>query len=264
MKIRLFSDLHLEFASMNIDPAGEDLIIFAGDIGIHTTGLQFAKQVARDLSVPVLYVAGNHEYYRDTDMGLDFHTWEDTPNDLAAEADLTDKIRKGRATYFEDTCIVYKGVRFIGSTLWTGMDFFGENDFWVRNCVVNALNDYVVIWSKMNHVLQIDQVIQRYKDSLFFISERLHEPFKGPTVVITHHTPSSLSVSPQYRDNPVTAAYSNRLENLILDTDPVLWVHGHTHHSFDYDLGATRVVCNPRGYQPRESTGFNSNLLIEV
>jgi predicted phosphodiesterase len=264
MKIRPFSDLHLEFASIDLAPIGEDLIIFAGDIGIHTTGLEVAKKVARNFSVPVLYIAGNHEYYRNSEIGLDSHTWEGTPDDLRAAADLTDKIRKGRATYFENTCIVYKGVRFIGSTLWTGMDFFGENDFWVRQRVVAALNDYQVIWSEMNHPLQIEQVIQRYKDSLFYLSEKLHEPFKGPTVVLTHHTPSSLSVSPRYRDDPVTAAYSNRLENLILDTNPAVWFHGHTHCTFDYDLGATRIVCNPRGYQGYEDTGYNPELLVEV
>ncbi len=28
----------------------------------------------------------------------------------------------------------------------------------------------------------------------------------------------------------------------------VLWIHGHTHDSFDYVHNGTRVVCNPRGY----------------
>jgi len=27
-----------------------------------------------------------------------------------------------------------------------------------------------------------------------------------------------------------------------------LWIHGHTHESFDYMVGDTRIVCNPRGY----------------
>ena len=26
-----------------------------------------------------------------------------------------------------------------------------------------------------------------------------------------------------------------------------LWIHGHTHDSFDYVVNGTRVVCNPRG-----------------
>jgi hypothetical protein len=28
----------------------------------------------------------------------------------------------------------------------------------------------------------------------------------------------------------------------------VLWTHGHMHDPFDYMIGSTRVVCNPRGY----------------
>jgi hypothetical protein len=37
-----------------------------------------------------------------------------------------------------------------------------------------------------------------------------------------------------------------------------LWVHGHTHSSFDYLLNGTRVVCNPRGYPLRRQGGFEN------
>ena len=44
-----------------------------------------------------------------------------------------------------------------------------------------------------------------------------------------------------------------------------LWVHGHFHDSFDYDVYGTRVVCNPRGYSPDAlNPGFDSDLVIEV
>jgi hypothetical protein len=45
---------------------------------------------------------------------------------------------------------------------------------------------------------------------------------------------------------------------------------GHTHDSFDYMLGKSRVVCNPRGYPINRGTGeyenpkFNSQLIVEV
>lgn len=263
MKIRPFSDLHLEFAPIELAPIGEDIIIFAGDIGIHTLGAQVANKVARNFNVPVLYTAGNHEYYRTPELSLDEHTWEDTPGDIGREVDHTSVIEKGKSTYFENGCAIYEGVRFIGASLWTDMEFFGKN-FLVEMQVHRAMNDFRVIWSKNNHPLTIEMVINRHKESLAFIKDTLAESFDGPTVVITHHTPSSLSVPEEFKSSPVTAGYSSRLEEFILDLKPTLWIHGHTHNRFDYVLGETRVVCNPRGYIPYEDTGFDPNFIVEV
>lgn len=30
------------------------------------------------------------------------------------------------------------------------------------------------------------------------------------------------------------------------------WTHGHTHDNYDYMIGTTRIVCNPRGYDGHE------------
>jgi hypothetical protein len=39
------------------------------------------------------------------------------------------------------------------------------------------------------------------------------------------------------------------MDGFILDHPEIcLWTHGHTHEDFDYHIGSTRVVCNPRGY----------------
>lgn len=263
MKIRPVSDLHLEFASIDFAPAGEDVIIFAGDIGIHTTGMKVANKVASTFGVPLIYIAGNHEYYRTRGLSLVDHTWESTPVDLAREAYHTTVIEKNLTTYFENGCAVYDGVRFIGATLWTDMEYFGKNPL-VEMTVKGALNDYRLIWSENNHPLTIEMVIERHKASLAFIKERLAEPFAGPTVVITHHTPSSLSVPDEYKNDHVTAGYTSRLEEFILDAQPELWIHGHTHNRYDYNLDQTRVVCNPRGYVGYEETGFDPNLIIEV
>ena len=42
------------------------------------------------------------------------------------------------------------------------------------------------------------------------------------------------------------------MNDFILEHQPRLWIHGHTHESFDYEIGKTRVVCNPRGYASTE------------
>jgi hypothetical protein len=46
-----------------------------------------------------------------------------------------------------------------------------------------------------------------------------------------------------------------------------LWVHGHTHDSFDYTIKGTRVVCNPRGYARdgvNENPHFEPGFTVQV
>ena len=47
----------------------------------------------------------------------------------------------------------------------------------------------------------------------------------------------------------MNGGYSSDLSEFILDHPQIkLWTHGHTHEDFDYLIGSTRIVCNPRGY----------------
>jgi len=63
----------------------------------------------------------------------------------------------------------------------------------------------------------------------------------------------------------MNGAYHSDLSEFILDHPQIkLWTHGHTHHPFDYMIGGTRIVCNPRGYDGYEATGWNPNLLLEI
>jgi Icc-related predicted phosphoesterase len=89
------------------------------------------------------------------------------------------------------------------------------------------------------------------------------------TVVMTHHAPSFQSISPHYAGSDLNAAYASELYNAYSDDAmPILHIHGHVHDSFDYMLGDTRVVCNPRGYLnmgPGDlNSKFNPNLVIDV
>jgi hypothetical protein len=69
-------------------------------------------------------------------------------------------------------------------------------------------------------------------------------------VVVGHHTPSHKSCHPRYaHDDIMNGGYHSDLSEFILDhPEIVLWTHGHTHELFDYTIGDTRIVCNPRGY----------------
>ncbi|WP_229412285.1 MULTISPECIES: hypothetical protein [unclassified Massilia] len=99
-----------------------------------------------------------------------------------------------------------------------------------------------------------------------WLEGKLNESFAGRTVVITHMAPSMSSVAPEYGANPVSAAFSSRLDELVVKAD--IWIHGRTHSSFDYQLSRCRVVANPLGYIMRdgqpENQNFNPDLTIEI
>jgi predicted phosphodiesterase len=85
------------------------------------------------------------------------------------------------------------------------------------------------------------------------------------TIVVTHHAPSIKSIADRYRADPVSAAFASNMDDFILEHQPRLWIHGHTHESFDYKIGKTRVVCNPRGYaSTEENKGFRPDYTLVV
>ena len=89
----------------------------------------------------------------------------------------------------------------------------------------------------------------------------------GPTVVITHHAPSQMSIHPRFAGSLLNACFVSAAERLIDGGRARLWIHGHTHDSFDYFLNGTRVVCNPRGYAKNgmnENPLFDANFSVEI
>jgi Icc-related predicted phosphoesterase len=81
-------------------------------------------------------------------------------------------------------------------------------------------------------------------------------------VVVGHHTPSPFSIHPKYaHDKLMNGGYHSDLIDFILERPQIkLWTHGHTHEHFDYMIGSTRVVCNPRGYADYEEIADNFQL----
>ncbi|MGE5103517.1 MAG: metallophosphoesterase, partial [Betaproteobacteria bacterium] len=100
-----------------------------------------------------------------------------------------------------------------------------------------------------------------------WLAARLSEPSRLPTVVITHHAPSRRSIHARFADSLLNACFVSDLERLMDRDRAALWIHGHTHDSFDYTVNGTRVVCNPRGYAKdgvNENALFDPNLVIDV
>jgi Icc-related predicted phosphoesterase len=110
-----------------------------------------------------------------------------------------------------------------------------------------------------------EDAIQLHMASREWLVAILAEPFDGKTVIVTHHAPSSQSVHPRYARDLLTPAFASNLENLMGCDRAALWVHGHMHDPFDYEIYGTRVVCNPRGYAPNSLTPeFRPEWVVEV
>ena len=66
MKIRVLSDLHLDFdddhASFTVPELPSDVVVIAGDVQLGSAGIDWIADRFGD--VPKLYVLGNHEFYR--------------------------------------------------------------------------------------------------------------------------------------------------------------------------------------------------------
>ena len=280
MKIKLVSDLHLEFGDITIpNDEGADVLILSGDIMIaeelydipapdpyvpggmkdYMSKIQrvgrfrdFLKRCSETFP-HVVYVAGNHEFYHGK--------WMRSLDVLASECEKFPNI------YFMECGHKTIGdVTFIGGTLWTDMN---KGDPLTLHAVRDMMNDFRVIRKEFEGYTKLKPVdtVVRHKRMLKYIDEVTAGKLDEKFVVVGHHSPSRMSIHEQYKnDYLMNGAYSSDLSDFILDRPQIkLWTHGHTHHVFDYMIGSTRIVCNPRGYEGWEDdTGWDITKIIEV
>jgi len=254
MKIQIFSDLHVDACRIKkiTIQDGVDLVIVAGDTceGVLRAFEELRRIVP--MHIPIIVVMGNHEYYR-----------RFVPHEL--------ELARSHGAAFnvhllENATVVLGGVRFLGATLWTDYAIFGEaNKAAVMNACASGMNDHRLIgWQKQPWLrFRPQEAALLHHQSKAYLTETMAVPFNGPTVVVSHHAVHWDSVHPRYRTDPVTGAFVSDLSALIEVHRPALWVHGHVHHSFDYRIGETRIVCNAHSYGD-ENPAFDGTLMVEV
>ena len=248
MRLRILSDLHVEFEDFEPPPADADVVLLAGDIHVRHHGVDWARD--RFPGVPVVYVPGNHEYYGGA---LPAHL--ETMKRQAAGSNVR---------VLENEALRVGGVTFLGCTLWTDFALHGNavlHGFAARRLVT----DYRAIRaSPAYHRLRPKDTVALHRQSADWLAATARRCGSENTVVITHHAPSMRSLPDDFRGNPVSAAYASNLDQLVEACGARLWIHGHLHRQSDYRLGGTRVVCNPRGYPNQPNTGFVPDLVIDV
>lgn len=267
MRINVVSDLHLEFSDLEL-PGGEVLIL-SGDIcevkqitadydvnnimnkgGPSTGNFKRSDRYTRFFHEEcgkyekVFYVVGNHEHY-----GYKLH--KTIPH---LKSVLPNNVMVLEKEQFE-----YKGVLFIGGTLWTDMNNFDSLTLYHMKGMMNDYKQITMFDEVRNvyHRLTPDKTVSEHVKTKQLFKLFLEENRAGkklPVVVLTHHAPSKLSTHPYYaNDTIMNGAYSSDLSEFILDNPEIqVWTHGHTHHTFDYMINNTRVMANPRGYKNYE------------
>jgi predicted phosphodiesterase len=269
MKIYVTSDLHLEFGDCFFkNEDNVDVLILSGDIMIAQDlhdhpedsinplvplgSRQVAAQRFRDFlkrcsfQFPhVIYIAGNHEFYHGKwPIGIQY---------------LRNECDKFSNVYFmENDCRTIDDITFVGCTLWTDMN---KGDPLTLHAVKDMMNDFRIIRnSDLGFTtLRPAHIGLAHRRSAGYIEHVVKQNPDRKHVVVGHHCPSFQSIHPQYaNDYLMNGAYASDLSQIMLDNPQIkLWTHGHTHEDFDYVIGDTRVVCNPRGYinsEPRADT----------
>lgn len=267
MKIAVASDLHLEFGALDLyNDNNAEVLILSGDILVanditqhdphgvmgpeyRSTRYHTFMQECSARFPHVIYVMGNHEHYN---------------GDFAK----TEKHLKDVLSYLPNVYLLEKetkvigDVTFIGGTLWTDMN---KGDGTTLYHMSGMMNDFRCVdnGNRMTYFRDADGNSHERKarfspddaaeDHAWFksyIQQIVEGKPEQKFVVCGHHSPSKLSTHPRYADDVImNGGYSSDMNDYILDHPQIkLWTHGHTHHVFDYMIGSTRILCNPRGY----------------
>jgi predicted phosphodiesterase len=245
MRMKLISDVHTEFHRDHgreffgrLETDGVDVLIVAGDLTIEAH-MELALSTLCDMYPHVIYVTGNHEYYKSSRIKV--HA---TLSRLTA--------RYSNLHWLENGTVTLSGRRFVGCSLWFTDDPDGLNRVYGK-----FLSDFRAIEGFEQWVYDIN------RGSRDFLMKTV-----GPEdIVVTHHLPHPDAVAPIFRTGklaPMNRFFLCDMSALIQKVQPRLWCFGHTHHAVDTWVGGTRLLCNPLGYPHEPNLGFRGDLTVMI
>lgn len=250
LKIRYFSDLHLEFIKPNkinrfitkILVGGEDEIcILAGDIGnpYHLNYNIFMEFISKNFKKTFI-ISGNHEYYNKT------KTIEETNNFLTEYFTKFNNI-----SFLNNNYEKYDNYCFIGTTLWSKI----INPIYEINDVYKIPEFDYIQYNRLNMMCVdfLEDVLQNNENC----------------IIITHHVPSNNLIDIKYKTQkmlPYNQWFYCNMDNLIeTQKDKIkCWIYGHTHTPSEQLIHKIPFLCNSIGY-PNENIkiNFQKTIIIE-
>lgn len=249
--IQIMSDLHLEFHrdrgrsfANSLSPLGKlenvDVLVLAGDIITvkkKQDAINFLDRICGEYP-EVLWVPGNHEFYE-----LSVQKTNKILNELEAKYPNLTVTTEPRVVKYPSL-----GIGIVAGTMW--FPDLPDNFMYERH-----MNDFFEIQGFKPWVFEQNKTFM----------DLLDKNLQPGDVVVTHHLPSNACVSPKYKTSVLNRFFvSQNAERFILDRQPKLWVSGHTHHSYDFMIDQTRMICNAYGYPGETGVTFNDRLLIKL
>ena len=251
MKLRYISDIHLEHMNpTQVDNAlnqfttiSDEVLILAGDIGnpYHQHYQTILEHVNRNFR-KIFLLAGNHEYYKHG------KTVDETNTHILSLMKEFPNI-----TFLQNSCELFEGIYFIGTTLWSE----------VTNPSV-TINDTRCIRGMTSKSYQ-----EQHMKCRAFLEEALKSSPTEQNVILTHHMPSYDLIDPQYRRGSMEQYnqwFATDLNDWIETNNQRIkcWIYGHTHSPSERLLSGVPMLCNPVGYPGEQGTvNYCKQFLIE-
>lgn len=241
MKLRIMSDLHIEFHAdlgrsfvRSLKETEDQIAVIAGDLS-SASSLPIGLKLLCEKFSRVIYVTGNHEHYGSSIVNV---------HDKMVEY----MSKLPNLTWLSNSNVEIEGKTIHGSTLW-----FPEPTHLGYHKMY--LNDY-------HKIMQFEPMVYQWHDhSVHYLKNHVKEG----DIVVTHHAPTYKSIHEKYQGHLMNCFFASHNESIVRDQKPLLWVHGHTHSNFDYYIGDTRMLCNPFGYAAyEENPDFDENLVVVV
>lgn len=251
----------------------EEILILAGDIGDPYTELyKNFLGLCRSLFSLVIVISGNHEVmsenvsYKLKDSVDKIKRTIEPENNKYILTEPRDKIysyneivKKINDVCVEKGCVflnnssyVYKGVKFIGSILWSNIK--KENFPYIKD-----RGNSIFKWLYLNgDVISMNDYNNLNSKSIKFLEDEIKRGDK--CVVITHYPPSIEMLHDAYKHDVMNDMYCNNLKSLFFSNID-LWISGHTHQPKDIIINNVRFVSNAIGDPGdiKKTFGFNKN-----
>ncbi len=263
--LSVISDIHREFSNINLSPGNADIVAVVGDLerpdsdlslpdALHG-GVKWLSQEIHDR--PVLFIPGNHDYLN--------NKVSDALAAMRRAAEGTNVHVLWNETYD------FKGIRFIGTPLWTNPVRPGDNLDQIKKAITERVG-LQLSFRDDGEKLDFDWLLEQHLQAKDFIAQELAKEKDIPKVVLTHWAPSLRSQPNDFyfKGSDLEGYWSSDCEELVQQA--TLWAHGHFHSSVDYRIGKNkkrgRVISNPRGKvkfaNMSENPKFTKGFLVKI
>lgn len=187
-------------------------------------------------------IPGNHDYYGAT---LD----DSLLSLIAGEA---------RVDLAQKRVLTFGNCRLLCCTLWTDFALTGDPEAAMARAGMGML-DYVRIRRAEGGLIRPEDTVERHRDHLDWLTREIARPWRGQTIVVTHHTPSTAVSGPI---SSISPTFASDLDGWIEAHRPDYWFFGHTHRPLSARIRRAPVVNVSLGYPDEVPEDGEAELLL--